>query len=298
MRSIVLIGFCYEEVNNLTITPLPGILIDLYQVYEYCKKISWDKLIIITDVYKITNNTLLNHAILKGVVHLNVLLFLEEIKPFHQIYFDQADMLDKIRNSICNSDEILVYYTGHSKNNYLNLPISSSGISRIDGLKIDMTKIDKPISNTILDTISVEDFKNLFLQKNPTSILFIMDCCSGIGLGLPFQLIDDMYRLTDFPTHKFHKTKIICLSSAMHDESAIASHSGSVFTRVLFKHLPMLSLSKLLLLLKKDCHFSQTSTIHSNYPNCKHLFNWLLPNNNKLQIEIDEISRLVKIRRK
>ena len=325
MRVIVLIGFCYD-ISDLQ--PLPGILIDLFKVYSHCKKnVGWDKIIVITDIYK-KSTPLFVTAVFEGIVSVNITTFLEEIKDFHLLYINEHEMFKEIRKVVTNADQVLAYYSGHSKHNFILFP----------QINYNATFGDYEIKNYV----TIESFRDLFINysKYNSQILFIMDCCNGVGLKLPFQLVKGVaggrgggsgegrgssgegrvksfdnlyyYRLTDFPQHKYTRNNILCLSSSMHDERAVASRSGSIFTRILFSDV-LNEKNNLSDILKhfsgengensnkeikdsgKERIHNQTTTIHASHPNLKDFFPWFL--GKKLLVRFDDHFNLIRILR-
>lgn len=299
MRVIILIGFCYEETYTNDLHPLPGILIDLYSVYTYCiTNIKYNKLLVITDIYKETSTNLLLKSMLVGIVNVGIQSFLEKIKDHHLIYFGEDEMMEKIKDEVKDANQILVYYSGHSKYNNLTLPNINYAITKVKDQDEDEEIFKEP-----KHLIRITDFRDLFLKYSAedAQILFIMDCCSGIGLRLPFQLILplDIYRLTDFANHKYTGKKVICLSSAMSDETSVASGYGSIFTRSLLsqlkagiKYLPLILTN-----IHNDCQTvnSQTATVHANYPSMKSLFPWVF--GRKISVTVDNNLHVLNVMR-
>lgn len=271
MKAILLIGFSYEELNDLEVHPLPGILIDLYQVYTYFTNIGYDKILLITDIWKSTPISLLSRPILEGIVNSNILNFIDSTGSIQFLYTTEDAFISKIKEFIADVDELVVYYTGHSKKNLFVLPNVNYGITKIDH-----------VTNTSF--ISIDKFRDIIINGTPfnSQILFILDACNGIGLKLPFQLHKSQYRLADLKSHNYIKKEVLCLSSAMHDEKSGTFVSGSLFTRSLIKSLKekITYLPNLLSKINEECTplHKQTATVNSTYPSMKYLWNWIMCN--------------------
>ena len=304
MKKGLIIGFEYKNGDYI-----PGIIVDLYQVYSFFKKNNIKNVLVITDIQYDYNTTVLKSSILNKVVDSGVISFIDDIKTSNE-YVNFENLGERYDNDnhkfsrkpiniiisiFCqNTDELFVYFTGHGKNNHLILPNSNI---------LSMTHFrDNILDNCLKDS----------------NILFVMDCCDGNGLKLPFVLIDDIYRLVDQP--EFVKQQVICISSSQHKENSTATQIGSLFTRYLFKLLDdnTLSLSSILKKIRKKIskkylidlvretnshsleidesinNIIQTSTIHSSYPILKVPWGFIF-NKSSLSVTIDNYTSLVEI---
>ena len=202
MRRAVLIGFQYSADKKL-----PGIIIDLYQVYFFLKNNGWKEkeIKVLTDIEKDESTDTLKIAILNNTVDSEILSFIEDLKERAEYTkFISRDYYNNLSSLFTHSDYYFVYFTGHAKNGNIVLPDNSH--------------------------LSFSLFKNLLIGKKNICVL---DCCEA-EIDLPFVLIDGLYRLK---TLNFTKTEIVCISSSSQKEKSLTSKSGSVFTRRLFEIL-------------------------------------------------------------
>lgn len=269
MKKILLIGFEYKK--SLNWSTLPGIIIDLYLIYKFFYKSNPDKISTITDIVYDVETKILKQAIFDQIVDENILEFIDTLKENNQhlVYFDLETFKMQIKNSCINASQLVIYYTGHSKDGYMILP-----------------------NETIL---AFDEFRLNVLSycKSNADVLIITDCCQGTGMGFPYQLIlnnEPIYRLTPNLNKVFPKQNIICISSAMKDEDSAATKEGSFFTQTLYLLLSenIRDLSVLLNKLISNCNSKhpQTAMIHSSYPNIKLLFKWIYKKTN-LKINYD-----------
>ncbi len=286
MRVALLIGFSYDG----TAKTLPGIIIDLYLAYKLAKQSSVDKLIIITDIENDRSTKVLFDAIVGGLVDGQILSFIETIKN-DKVYCSYSD-IQQIKNDISfilkDADECIIYYTGHVKLGYIELPeIIKIEISYIDDDKNKNENIDNGKSE--LKYSLYEFYNNIFFSVSPSSqILLIMDCCHGSGLNLPFKLKNYHYSLTRYDNPIYPKQNIIYITSTNITERAVASKNGSLFSRTLFKQLcnNQRSLVKILQNLRSE-HKLQTAMVYSNLANNKFIWNWLYFDEPKIIVNLD-----------
>lgn len=279
MKSVILIGFQYgdfesNKVHIVNSLYLPGILVDLYQVYLFAKRMNPDKIIVITDIEKDSKTDLLLKAIVESIVDSDILTFIETIKESNSYYYynDQSVLIKTITNETYLSDQLFLYYTGHAKEGYILLPNEQ---------RIKMTDLRDIIISSL---------------KPSSEIFIVMDCCNGTGMELPFRFIhttnkidfDEIinnrryqqfrYQLQHTPNPIFTKQKIICISSTSNNEDSITTKNGSLFTQSLFRHFKSTRLlAELLCYISKECLNTnlQTVTIYSSYPDLYHLWPWL-----------------------
>jgi hypothetical protein len=244
MKKAILIGFEYSGEKRL-----PGIAVDIYQVYYFLRKKGWqDKDIkILTDIKKDLKTEILKAAILEKIVDSEILSFIEDTKERGQyIEFKSHNYYNNFESVFENIEHCFVYYTGHSKNENIILPN--------DGL------------------LSFQSFKNILITNISKEIFLVMDCCEK-GISLPFQLNENIYR---FENEYFVKPKFLCISSSLENEKSMTSRIGSFFTRYLFEILenPNLTLTDILKKLKKRLNLKQTANISSSYPDLYLIFGW------------------------
>lgn len=263
-KKVILIGFEYNNLHNPDIDFLPGIPIDLYQVYSFIKNIPGEKyktdnITVFTDIKKDYKTKILKNAIIEGIVDSGLLSFFEDIKELNQyVEFKSQNYYNNFEHTIKSlfsntNDKICIYYTGHAINENIIFP---------DGSLYSFSRLVKFISKC---------------SNKYTEIMIIMDCCNGIGLNLPYVLNDNIYRLT-YGKHIFVLPKIICISSSTKMEKSLATKNGSLFTRNLFQLLSNelnISLRDLLNKINRLKHINlQKVTIHASYPTLKIIWGW------------------------
>ena len=239
MRRAVLIGFEYKKDKVL-----PGIIVDLYQVYFFLKRIGWSdsEIIVFTDIKKDYQTEVLKAAILEQTVDSHILSFIQDTKDRGQYKeFQSHSHYNNFSSLFTESDYTFVYYSGHAKDQNLILPNNSC--------------------------ISFDHFKS-YLSISETFL--IMDCCEG-GIQLPFLLHEKLYRLNpDCST--FLSSKMICISSSLIHENSVTSISGSFFTRELITLLEKIKLTLLMSQMKKKTKIGNISVSH---PNIYGVFPWM-----------------------
>ena len=328
MKVAVLIGFSYGEDNETLYigserNPLPGIVVDLYQAYVASVNMDAQKIIVVTDIIKDQPTSVLRNAIVDSAVDSDILNFIENIKDndvYHH-FIGRDDLMKSVNIIISGADEVFIYYTGHVSRGFLLFPFSFFGkesesnvspiqsnngrntygchVTMIDGRSQYMpcheivNHLEVPIKTDDENSkLSLIDLRMLILTSvdKYAEVFLVMDCCNGNGLGLPFHLQDNVYRLTNSEPRIYTTQKVICLSSTMFDENSITSRDGSIFTRSLFKQMKerQQSIQKMLEVVGKECltKYAQTATVHASYPDLKILWNWVYGPTN-LSIIID-----------
>ena len=326
MKVCLLVGFSYGEDSDVNYvdpdrTPLPGIIVDLYQAYVTSKCMKPDQIIVITDIVRDQQTSVLVNSMLDSTVDTGVLSFIEIIqsKDRYRRFTGKNDFIEIVESCLNGADEAFIYYTGHVSNGYLLFPMdgidldldtnfgdlsigknidtyNDSAVKHPNILKAyhDAHQSDPYRDNTKL---SMEKYREILINSvsEDCKMFIVMDCCNSNGLGLPFQLIDGVYRLTPSDEHDFVSQEIICVSSTMSDEHSIASRDGSIFTRSLFYNLKHhhIYLYDLIDIVGKECssRFTQTTTVHSSYPNLKYLWSWIY-GKSKLRASIDHFENL------
>ncbi len=266
--GVLLIGFEYTHSKKWE--TLPGISVDLYQVYRYTKSIT-KNILVFSDVDKDYRTSILKQAILDGYVDSGLLSFIEDIKEKSQYSKYESKKQNGYRMNnfdtvvtdyVKGLDKLIFYYTGHAKNGNIILP--------------DNTQV------------SLDYVREILTQTNPTcQILSVLDCCESNGMSLPYRLsslkvssLSGSYRLNSL---NFMKQKIICLSSSIITEDSMATRSGSVFTRELFGYLESHQDTVITVGQLKDI-----GTIYGSYPNLKMLWLWITKTKHSyLDITID-----------
>jgi hypothetical protein len=230
MALAILIGFSYSGKFSL-----PGIIVDLYLVYQYCRRCHFDKIIVITDIQ--CDPVDMTTLVIDNVVDINIFTFITDLKSEKSYLlfnpFQFQEQLTKVLshgkhigsdNLNGNYDKLFFYYTGHGLNGGLRLP--------------DLT------------ILTTETLRKIIFRRNDSSednwkkIFCLFDCCHADGLKLPFHLMETpngqlRYYLNDIDN--LISPEIICLVSTNQDEKTVISTYGSHFTRFIID------------LLKKNC---------------------------------------------
>ena len=128
---VILIGYQYQtskthsdRQDSHKSAKLPGILIDLYQAYQFALKMHPTKLAIITDIEHDQRWQETVGAMGKDLVNSDVLDFIDTIRK-DGIYYRHRnkDWLEsKIEKLATGADRLLIYYTGHGREGYLEMP--------------------------------------------------------------------------------------------------------------------------------------------------------------------------------
>jgi len=251
--KVLLIGFQYKYSQH--IKKLPGIAVDLYQVYSFFKNIENKEIKIFTDIDIDSKTDILKRSIIDNVVDSGILSFIEDTKDKkqHQLYKSHThyNNFEKIISQWCKeAKQLIIYYTGHSKNQNIILPNDSF--------------------------FSFERFLSCITRNTDTKcqILIIMDSCNCIGLHLPFYLNGDVFRLS-FNKKIFVNRDIICISSSNENESSTATKKGSHFTQKLFDVLEKYKNLSLPSVLKKLQKFNESFNIYSSVPTLKYIWGWV-----------------------
>lgn len=250
MRKAILIGFQYSGEKKL-----PGIVTDLFQVYTFLKKQGWsdDEIQILTDIERDETAKKLKRAVVEKLVDASILSFIEDLKErgqyvhfsLHNHYHNFSSVF-KTNNLSSENDYLLVYYTGHAKNQHLILPQEAQ--------------------------LSFVQFQRLF---KTALTLCLMDCCYG-GLQLAFNLHNGVYR--SHPNLPLTKSKIICIASTKTSQRAITGETGSAFTQALIFALNEIKEDRRLDKLVEKIKISkatQTTTISSSYPILNQIFGFV-----------------------
>lgn len=262
--SCLLIGFEYLSTDKWK--SLPGIPVDLYQVYQYSLKIS-NNIKVFTDIDCDHNTEILKQAIFNGHANSGLLSFIQDLKdhnhhyPFKSTF--KSNHLDNnfesflIQNSK-NVDKMFIYYTGHAKKGNIILP--------------DSTQVS---------------IKHIYELLDCKEVIMILDCCEPDITFLPYQY-QDHYHLIN---NNFSKKHILCLTSDTNKNTT--SKLGSEFTRLLFNYLVsdndnnrIISISGL----NHDIEIEIFSTYHETI-----IFSWFTGFKNNMSINYDCYDGFIKI---
>lgn len=293
MDACIIIGFNYSsKFNDKFRGYLKGIIVDLYTCYTYTKKlVNKENMVIITDITINYSAQELKEIVMEDSVDVEIFNFVNDIieNQVLHIYSSKKDLIDIIENRLKGKERILFYYTGHSYDAKILLPILNNHYCYIYNSTPD----------TILD---LYELKEIICNNSnlDAEIFMILDCCNSNGLGLPYKLTDEVYRLNYYPDTLFKSThfkrhytlqKIICFSSTYIDENAIALKCGSIFTITLFKNIKThRKINNLLTIISTEClkKFEQSANVSSSYPNLKLIWRWLIVNDD-VKFEIDHL---------
>jgi hypothetical protein len=258
-KGILLIGFEYKK--NQYWKTLPGIIIDLYLMDQFCNLNKSSNITIITDIITDYKTNILKESIINGIVDENILEYIEMIKDnkSYYLYSDINGFKKHISTYCFGLDKIIVYYTGHSKDGYMILP---------DG-----------------NTFSLNDLKLLILSSCSASecdILIITDCCNSSEMNLPYCLYFDnkipKYQL--IPTSRtYTKHNIIYITATISDTEAWATRNGSLFTQyiciILKQNIRSLSDILYKLIHNQNLKYPLNARIYVSYPTIKYLWSWI-----------------------
>ena len=298
-KIAVLIIFSY--IDSIDRSKLHSVAIDLYHSYHYALNNNYDDIIVITDIINDMQLDFVRPSITLGVVNSSILSIIEKIKTNNHYYYykHKKDMIEKINRFVNDKNRIYVYYSGHSSNNNIKLP-----------KKKEMYTFDGECTGSDRYIYSGNEFtENIVKSANDKAEIFmVMDCCQISNMKIPYKY-DGIYKLgTDI---NFMKPKIICFTSTSLEENAMIYTHGSIFSRYLFKLLNKICLTKenidtkyyslfyLKKYINKNCTrvYNQTSNLYVSYPNIKKLWDWIIKTNNSMKIEIDYLTKSIKLNR-
>jgi len=253
MRKAVLVGFRYEGDKKL-----PGIVVDLYQIYIFLKENGWkeEDIYVLTDVKGDQDTNVLRKAILEKIVDTNILSFISLLKKNnryirYKTYSHSNNFTSIFIKDGTGPQNLFFYYSGHSKDNCFVLP-----------------------SDALVSF-------NTFLDLTYDEVFIILDCCEG-DLGLTYQCFDNFYR---FRNEKFFAKHILAFSSSLDNEKSLTDAAGSLFTKNIVKTLrKRSSVYKILQESKnsqkqqrqnvKQKDFKATINISASYP-LEYVFSWV-----------------------
>lgn len=210
MPTAILIAFEYRA------KPLPGAIIDLYHAWNWCKSFECH-VCVITDITGPTNVNNLHDAIARGIAEPDVLTFYDNMPKI--IVGDDMNFLHSIDLSLerqITDNKLVIYYSGHGIKNAMVLP---------DGKQISFLEFRDYILNNISPNVE---------------IFWILDCCNPNGLHLPCKLVGNKFEILTTDV-EYVAQPILLLTSAEPYEKSIATPTGSVFTRHLFRILTLMN---------------------------------------------------------
>ena len=280
MVVAIILGLKYEK----EIRELPGIIIDLYKIYLFCKSFgSIETIRIVSDITVEESVTTLSSPALTGIVSPGIISFIGDRKKDDTLleYKSEEDFRGILSVYYSEEDKVMFYYTGHGIRNGIQLPKH--------------------------EFLKYTDLKNLIFKtiEPRAECLIILDCCHCNDLSFPFILEDQNWKLihdTDFTT-----INCVLITSTQEQEESNASVDGSVFTTSLMdifhqaQDLNWVSIKDYLInqvnekLAKNDEDTTvkkQTVNLYCTKPHIHELWKWLLgvP---VLNVELDSNNILV-----
>jgi len=128
MLIVYIIGFCYKDSINPNTSKqlfLPGIIIDLYQIYNIFSTIKPDKLIVITDIEDNVTMEIVLEAVREYKIDAHILTFITKLKNQDNYlqFVSKKQLLDNFKTNLPLYDKVFIYYTGHVENGSLLLPL-------------------------------------------------------------------------------------------------------------------------------------------------------------------------------
>lgn len=265
MYTAVLIGFQYS--GDLK---LPGIVIDLYAAYRFCREAGAECLVL-TDILEDEKTEYLSKAVFEGVVDAGVFSFISQIQARSEHYYihDQT-RLRFVLTQIFGAEppRLFIYFTGHG--------LAREG-SEDSGLILPSREI-----------FSFYQLRSQIMQLPPASeIIWINDCCHVSGIQLPYKLSSHgFYELT---SGQFCPVQYLLFVGATSvDEKSLISRQGSIFSNIIFHRLlqamddrkvEFRDVRRLLESVKERLEAdpetrSQQPTVFSSHPNLHQIWPW------------------------
>jgi hypothetical protein len=211
MPTAILVGFEYS------FNPLPGAIIDLYHCYKWLQSFNCETYVL-TDIESIHDPDNLRHCIDKNIADSDLITFYDSISSKFIVrdgYELMTSIIRLIKTGVRNN-KLVIYFTGHGVRTCLVMPNKS--------------------------LLSFVDFRdNLLDNLEPyTEIFWILDCCNPSGLHLPYRLDGNLFVLSQGKIECVSQP-ILLITSSEPDEKSIATKSGSLFSRYLFRLLTSLN---------------------------------------------------------
>jgi hypothetical protein len=224
MPTALLIGFEYNF-NSLT-----GAIIDLYNAYKWCHSFGLHScdITVLTDIEFVKDPDNLQSVISRGLAEADLLTFYSKTGS-KTIIRDAKSLLTEIIRILrlgIPDNKLIIYYSGH-------------------GVKDSMVMPDR----TLLPFVDFRD--NISNALDPyVEIFWILDCCNPNGLHLPYKLEGNQFILSPCQVQCVSQP-ILLVTSSEANEKSIATKSGSVFSRHLFRLLTAMNTDTELLMRKK-----------------------------------------------
>lgn len=263
---VLLIGLVYSE-NKKGYKELLGSFVDLYNFYSYFSKLT-KNVYLLTDIID-PESTQLGDAVAEGIIPDQVISFhrrlLWEKRLF--IYSTPQDLYDFLK--IGQEKELFLYFSGHCKQGDLLFP-------------------DISIS-------SLEFRRCLEQQSLGAENFFVLDCCNGDGMKLPFLWQENKYICSSHPY--FSTKKTLCLCSTQPREDSASKITGSVFTDCFLRQLKeRKDLAETMESINTECScYPQTATLYSSRPDLKRFWSWLYTKEEKENKVEEKLASLLQV---
>jgi len=201
MLIVYIIGFCYKDSTDDQFHNqlhkklfLPGIIIDLYQIYNIFSKIKPDKLIVITDIEENVTIEIVLEAIRESKIDAHILSFITKLKEQNSYlqFVSKTQLLTHFQENLINYDKVFVYYTGHVESGSLLLPVySKSSIIKRKILK------DSTIQSSLVNIPLPSDMVTNNLEKEELII----------NTGKEEDIVTDKTKINEVNTQDFQVEK-------------------------------------------------------------------------------------------
>lgn len=261
--QIIIVGFEYEEDLSACVT-------DIYHVYNFYKKLSYD-IKIFSDVDKPREQANFTSLLTRKRVEDNFLPFLKEDFERMRISVKDKPSFENIFDMVPRkSERCLFYFSGHGSKDCILLP---------DGTKYPIIQLREKI---------------LELGKQ---ILVVFDCCNPHGLFMPLLACRGTKKM-NMISQNFLEEDVVVITSSEPDEKIKADDSGSPFTFNLFHYLKKRTkpygFYQILEHMDKKLESSQKCSIYSSRWN-KSLWYWCI--DNKLSISTDDFLDCIVVKK-
>ena len=307
MKTAVIIAFSYNYGNSYGYyddkhenvderVQLPGIIIDLFLMYEFVKANKYKRIVVFTDIFSDVNLHEVINPVTQGYVNSEIFTLIKDLQERKEVifYHNLQDFNYNLKSILSNSSHLFLYYTGHAKKDYLVMPLVSNYCTVHD----DMSE------NETLGRLNTNDFINFMLKNTPSDcqMLLLFDCCNGSNFRLPFYLDKEgVYHNTITKEPIYTGRNIICFVSSSYDESSHCTYEGSPFTRLVIKELKNKITKRwgdILFNVQKDLNKivgKQTVCLYSSLPTLNYIWSWLNYNSN-LHLHWEEHLKVLDIK--
>lgn len=214
---------------------------------------------------------------------------------------NETKVIYDITNTPTNTQKSRLLYSSinlNTKNTQLIVSqIDFNDIPLTGNTKLEVSSIDFSMITNLIDSgttkisktepILFSDIKTLLTTHThkKAQILFIMDCCYGNGLDLPFIMnrLNGVYELKSIH-YKIPHQEIVCISSSLQHQSSLSIGSGSLFTYIFFNKIHQMKTGgkdmRFIKLIKEIGfetlnNYQQTFNIHASRPNIKSIWHWV-----------------------